>query len=162
MIETITIVTVTLLLLAYFRPGKTEPLENPLTINKVGKFSALLAPKINLAQPLLDNMSGKLDAQQRNAGNSRTHYLTVQDKDVRAHGSDHYLLAMTLLDSMLYFQATAPVSGQEDIKTITTFSQPELNRHQASNAYNPVVDGTLMEALQLAAAERGAVVSQIS
>ncbi len=161
MIETLTIVTITLLLLSYFRPGKTEPLENPLTINKIGKFSALLAPKINLAQPLLDNMSAKLDVQQRNAGNSRTHYLAVLDKDVRAHGSDHYLLAMTLLDGMLYFQATAPVSGQEDIKTITAFAQTELSRHQTGNVYEPTVDGTLMEALQLAATERGAVVSLI-
>lgn len=51
MIETLTIITLSVLFLIFFRPGKTPPLDNPMVIERPGKYHVTLAPQLNLAQP---------------------------------------------------------------------------------------------------------------
>ncbi len=157
MLETITIITLTLILLTILRPGKTPPLENPLTINRVGQFHAVLAPKINLAQPLLEAVSSRLSEQDRKVGNTQPIYFKVQDREVNAHGNDHYLLAATLRDGMLFFQATAPKKDQDDLDTIRVFSEAELARHPDTQAHADAATVALTAAIQAAASQRGAV-----
>ncbi len=162
MLETITIITLTLLLLTILRPGKTPPLENPLTINRIGQFHAVLAPRINLAQPLLETVSTRLTEQDRKAGNTAPLYFKVQDQEVKAHGDESYLLAATLRDGMLYFQATAPKSGENDLDTIRAFSEAELTRHPDTQPHVSAAAETLTSAIQTAAGQRGAVVTPLA
>ncbi len=162
MLETITIITLTLLLLAILRPGKTPPLDNPLTINRIGEFHAVLAPKINLAQPLLESASRHLNEQDRKSGNSETHYFAVHDKEVISHGTDIYLLAATLRDGVLYFQATAPKENETPLDTIRAFSGTEMTRHPDTQPHVGAADAALMAALQTAASQRGAVLDRLA
>lgn len=155
MIETLTIITLSILALIFFRPGKTEPLKSPLVINRGGQFHAVLAPMINLAQPLLENISRHLGEQERQSGNSQPLYFKVTDKEVKAHGKDFYLLAATLRDGVLYFQATAPQDKSSDLDTIRAFSEAELARHPASASHSDAAESALSNAIQAAASQRG-------
>lgn len=156
MIETLTIITLSVLFLIFFRPGKTEPLKSPLVINRVGQFNAVLAPMLNLAQPLLENISRHLGEQERHSGNSHSLYFKVSDKEVKAHGSDNYLLAATLRDGVLYFQATAPEGKNDDLATIRAFSEAELSRHPAATSgHSEAAQHALNSAIETAAGQRG-------
>lgn len=163
MIETLTIITISILLVIIFRPGKTEPLKNPLVINRVGQFNAVLAPMLNLAQPLLENISRQLGEQERQSGSCEPLYFKVSDKEVKAHGSDSYLLAATLRDGVLYFQATAPEDKASDIETIRAFSDAELTRHPAASAEDSdTAKSALINAIQTAAGQRGSTLTPLT
>jgi hypothetical protein len=163
MLETLTIITLCVIALILFRPGKTEPLNNPLVINRVGQFHAVLAPMLNLAQPLLENISRHLGEQDRQSGNSHPLYFRVKDKEVRAHGKDFYLLAATLRDGMLYFQATAPQDNNSDLETIRSFSDTEMLRHPvATAAHSDSAESALISAIQTAAEPRGSELTPIT
>jgi hypothetical protein len=160
MIETLTLITLSVIALIIFRNGRTPPLENPLTINRIGQFHAVLAPKINLAQPLLENASHRVGEDLRKQ-NTTPLYFKVEDKEVKSHGQPFYLLAATLRDGVLYFQAAAPNSSQGDVETIRAFSEAELAKHP-ENA-TPVDDAraSLAEAITAAAAQRGATLTAL-
>jgi hypothetical protein len=162
MIETLTIITLSILALIFFRPGKTEPLNNPLVINRGGQFHAVLAPMLNLAQPLLENISRHLGEQERQSGNTQPHYFKVSDKEVKAHGKDFYLLAATLRDGMLYFQAIAPQTDEKHLDTIRAFSGAELSRHPAVALESEAAEAALSRAIQAAAAQRGSTLSPLT
>jgi hypothetical protein len=166
MIETITIITLSLLALIIFRPGTTPPLESLLTINRIGQFHAVLAPKINLAQPLLENISAHISKEQRQLGNTQPIYFKVHDRDVKSHGYDFYLLAATLRDGMLYFQATSPDDrkntphkNNSHIDIIREFSEAELARHPGTAVVNNACTSALMLAIQAVAKQHGATIT---
>lgn len=161
MIETLTIITLSVIALIIFRPGKTPPLESPLVINRVGQFHAVLAPKINLAQPLLENVSRRMSENARAGDNTPPLYFRVEDKEVKAHGQDYYLLAATLRDGVLYFQAAAPGKDQNDLETIRAFSEPELSRHAETRTRADQASGALIDALHSAASQRGATLTPL-
>lgn len=162
MIETFTIVTISLLLVIYFRPGKTEPLQSPLVINRVGQFNAVLAPMLNLAQPMLENISRNLGEQERQSGNCQPQYFKVKDKEVKAHGKDFYLLAATLRDGVLYFQATAPEESGNDLDTIRSFADAELTRHPAASAEeSDNARSALLNAIETVASKRGSTLTPL-
>ncbi len=156
MIETLTIITLSIIALLIFRPGKTPPLESPLTINRVGQFHAVLAPRINLAQPLLEDISRRIPGALRSGGNAPPLYFRVQDKEVKAHGQDYYLLAATLRDGVLYFQATAPIKDTSDLDAIRAFSETELAKHPDTRPHAEDAAITLAETVRAVAAQRGA------
>ena len=115
------------------KPGRTPPLENPLVIERIGQFRATLAPRLNLSQPLLEHISRNLTGQARSLGDTSTFYFSVRDADVKAHGTDHYLLAATLHDGMLYFEVCSPRPLTYDYNTIqnaasTAHAGLQLNR----------------------------------
>lgn len=161
MIETLTIITISVILLIIFRPGKTPPLENPLTINRIGQFHAVLAPKINLAQPLLENISHRVTEEIRQNGNTPPLYFKVQDKEVKAHGQDFYLLAATLREGILYFQAVAPDKKHSNLDTIRAFSEAELSKHPETQPHAESASATLADAIQSAADQRGSTITRL-
>ncbi len=161
MIETITIVTLTLLVLAMLRPGKPEPLPKAMTINRIGQFHALLAPMINLAQPLLEDISDHVSDQDRAAGDTEPCYFVVSDREVSSHGSPYYLLAATLIDEVLYFQATGPKEGEDHLDTICAFAKTELSRHVSSKPLSEVAEASLMRAIHMATKKRGVTFVQL-
>ncbi len=161
MIETLTLITLTVIALIVFRPGKTEPLDSPLVINRVGQFRAVLAPKLNLAQPFLESVSEKLADKDRESGNTAPHYYKVSDPEVRSHGKDYYLLAATLRDGVLYFQAARPDDTRSDLETIRAFSAAELSGHPGAPPRSERAENALSTAIQASAAQRGAGVTRI-
>ncbi|MGC2457444.1 MAG: hypothetical protein WA435_05575 [Gallionellaceae bacterium] len=161
MIETLTIITVSVLALIFFRPGKTEPLNNPLVINRTGQFHAVLAPMINLSQPLLESISRQLGEEGRQNGSSKPQYFMVTDKEVKAHGYKFYLLAATLRDGVLYFQAIAPQEKENPLDTIRAFSDAEMIRHPETRPQTDSAKAALVAAIQAAADQRGVVLVPI-
>lgn len=162
MLETFTILTTCVILLIIFRPGTPPPLENPLTINRLGQFHAVLAPRINLAQPLLENISRRFTDEQRQNGNTPTLYFKVQDKEVKSHGDKFYLLAATLRDGMLYFQAAGPEKDKSDLEVIQAFSSAELAKHEETRPKAESAVSALTDAIRAAADQRGAAVAALS
>ena len=162
MLETLTIITLCTLGLIFFRPGKTEPLKSPLVINRIGQFNAVLAPMLNLAQPLLENVSRRLGEQERQSGNTSSLYFKVSDKEVKSHGKDYYLLAATLRDGVLYFQATAPDDKNSDLDTIRSFSDAEMSRHpEAAAEHSEAAENLLSSAIQAATGDRSGTLTPL-
>jgi len=60
MIETITIITLSVLFLIFFRPGKTPPLNNPLVIERPDHYHMTLPPQLNLAQPFIEAVAAQI------------------------------------------------------------------------------------------------------
>lgn len=128
MIEFTTLVTLCVLYLVFFRPGKTPPLESPLVIERAGKYQLTLAPQLNLAQPYLEAIAARVGMAEEPLPDSATQYFEVQDSQVKAHGLNFYLLAITRRNGMLYFQAARPASRDEagHLQTIREFSSAVL------------------------------------
>src|SRR5487761_2630846 len=93
MVESATLITLCMLYLIFFRPGKTPPLENPLVIERAGQYHLTLAPRLNLAQPFIEAVAGQLALS--SAQNIASQFFEVRDKQVVAHGYDFYLLAVS-------------------------------------------------------------------
>lgn len=111
MIELTILTIVTLVVLSLLRPGKTPPLDNPLIIQRPGQYHMTLAPQLNLAQPLIEDIAKRLAPTCDPAQNSQTLCFEMRDREVTAHGQDHYQLTITQRNGMLYFQAIASPAG---------------------------------------------------
>ena len=109
MIETISVITITFLLLAYFWPGKTPPHENPLTIERSGKYKITLAPRLNLAQPYIESLAEHILSLIEGINGSAIEYFVIRDNQVKAHGSEIYLLAICCINQMMYFYGANPM-----------------------------------------------------
>ncbi len=112
MIETLTVITVSVLLLIFFRPGKTPPLDNPLVIERSGKYRIILAPKLNLAQSFIEAIAKRIESLLVNNDHSNAvKYYSVRDSNISKRGNEEYLLAVIFRNGMLYFQAGWPLSN---------------------------------------------------
>ena len=164
MIETITIITLCVLYLVFFRPGKTEPLKNPLVIERPGQYHMTLAPQLNLAQPFVEAVAQQL-GQAGDAGqNTASVYFEVRDRQVTAHGDDCYLLAITRRNGMVYFQATAPQGKGHDgrVATLRAFADEALARFPAAQDAPLGDDAQFVAAVRQVAQSRGVVVQPLS
>ena len=164
MIETLTLITLCVLFLVFFRPGKTPPLDSPLVIERPGKYKMTLAPKLNLAQPFLEAISARLDklnisAQRGNA----LQCFSISDKQV-ANKSDVYLLAIIMREGMLYFMAEQPTSNNPGnyLETIKTFARDALADFPGSDERSQMLSDNIVNAVQGASLERGIVAEILS
>jgi len=150
MIETITLITLSLLLMSILRPGKTPPLDNPLVIERPGQYHMTLAPQINLAQPFIEAVAKQMGAPDDPSRHSETQYFEVRDNQVKAHGDDCYLLAVTLRNNMLYFQAASPLSVDQNnrCKNIRELADSVLARFPATGEHNYALDESIVTAAQ--------------
>ncbi|MFA6971190.1 MAG: hypothetical protein WC208_07290 [Gallionella sp.] len=130
MIETATLITLCMLFLIFFRPGKTPPLENPLVIERPGQYHLTLAPQLNLAQTFIEALANQIASSDEAAQSSATQFFEVRDNQVAAHGFDLYLLAITRRKGMLLFQAARPLSKDKNcyLSTISEFAHAVLAR----------------------------------
>jgi len=116
MIE-LTLVTLALLFVVFVvKPGRTPPLANPMIINRLGQYHITLAPQLNLAQPLIEDIAKRLGNPAEMAANSSSLCFEVRDAEVTAHGKDFYLLAITRRNGMLYFQATTSLAQDAKVR----------------------------------------------
>jgi len=163
MIETITLITLSLLLMSILRPGKTPPLDNPLVIERPGRYHMTLAPQINLAQPFIEAVDKQLGSVNDANQYSATQFFEVRDNQVTAHGHDCYLLAITQRNGMRYFQATSPLNGSQSNshKTISEFAEKVLARFPFTGENNPIMNERIVAAVQEAAQLRCIQIKQL-
>lgn len=162
MIESATLITLCILYLVFFRPGKTPPLENPLVIERAGQYQLTLAPQLNLAQPFIEAIASRIGTSDETKPDSQTQFFEVRDKQVTAHGYDFYLLAITRRRGMLYFQAARPASKDQTshLHTIGEFSNTVLARIPGGEEQAPGDD--LAAAVQQVADLRGTQVKTLT
>lgn len=150
MIETATLITLCMLYLIFFRPGKTPALENPLVIERPGQYHLTLAPQLNLAQPFIEALINLPELSDREGANSATQFFEVRDKQVVAHGYDFYLLAITLRNGIVYCQAVRPLSNEpaDQLPAISEFSHAVLARFPDDEAHAAIWDEKIVAAAQ--------------
>ncbi len=156
MIETLTLITLSILLLIYFRPGKTPPLDNMLVIERPGHYRVTLAAQLNLAQPFIEAIATEIGAPLDANQHSRTLCFEVRDKQVTAHGHRHYLLAITQRDGMLYFQAAAPRTLTPDTpcETLMEFSSSVMANVRLTGTHDIALDERIVSAVKITAYQR--------
>ena len=164
MIESITIVTISLLLLAYFRPGKTPPLENPLIINRAGKYQITLAPKLNLAQPFIEAVAKEINIAFPATESKAIQFFVVRDRQARSHGSDIYLLSICYRNNMLYFYAENPQPNtpNEYLDVIKAYSVDCMEGFPATDEHTKAIESAITLATQAVAKERGIEVNLLT
>lgn len=154
MIETLTLITLCVLYLVFFRPGKTPPLNQSLVIDRPGKYHVTLAPHLNLAQPFVEAIAQQLLDTAPRSGDSTTQFFEVSDKHVTSHGHETYLLAITQRDGILLFQAIAPAAGIEPVQTLSEFSHGVLARFPSSAEPDAAIADEIKDAAQQVANTR--------
>ena len=156
MIETFTLITLSILLLIYFRPGKTPPLDNPLVIERPGHYRVTLAAQLNLAQPFIEAIAAQLGKPLDPDQLSRTQCFEVRDKQVTAHGHKHYLLAITQRNGMLYFQAATPKKMTPDTphETLMEFSNTVMENIPVTGSHDNALDEHIVNAVKITAQQR--------
>jgi hypothetical protein len=165
MIETITVITLGILFLVYFRPGKTPPLENQLVIERPGKYKIILAPRLNLAQPFIEAVIDRLvKLYVSTQHGSAIQYFAVSDKQVAANHGDVYLLAIIVHGGMLYFLAAHPLSGNPGnyLETIRTQANDLLRDFPASDEGGKSAGEHIVSAIMDVAQERDIAVDLLS
>jgi len=162
MIETLTLITLCILYLVFFRPGKTPPLSNPLVINRPGKYHVTLAPHLNLAQPFVEAIAQQLIESTDRSGNSETQFFRVTDKHVTSHGHDTYLLAITQRDGLLLFQAAAPAVGTDHLHTISEFAKVALEKFPPSDDPEVNIDQKIVSTAERVASTKRVEITRIN
>lgn len=165
MIETLTIITLCVLFLVFFRPGKTPPLDNPLVIERPGKYKMTLAPKLNLAQPFIEAISGRMDKLDISVQHGNTvQCFAVNDKQVAANKSDVYLLAIIIREGMLYFLAEQPKSDGPGnyLETIKNSAKDLLTDLPDNDDGSKTLGENILNAVKQVSQERGIAVDLLS
>ena len=114
MIEFITLTILSILVISIMRPGKTPPLENPLTIERPGRYRMKLAPQLNLAQPFIEVIAERLQTLTTTPVENLVWWFEITDKNVVAHGHQHYFLKMNRRVNLWEFEAIAPAAKSID------------------------------------------------
>lgn len=173
MLETIIAVSSLIALIILVRRASRQVvLPNPVLVQRDGEYSAVLAPHLNTAQPLIENFMHTLRAQlnviKLDANkNSTTLYFKIHDKHTTAHGHEFYLLAITLRDGILYFQAVTPRAldnNDEDshLKTVQETSSRILANVPSHGTYYAEIDSAIITALTTAAQKQTIVVHPLT
>ncbi len=164
MIETLTLLTLCVLFLVFFRPGKTPPLENQLVIDRPGKYKITLAPKLNLAQPFIEAIVDRLAKSNISTQQgSAAQFIAVSDKQVATTHGGAYLLAIIVREGMIYFYGVQTASGNPAnyLETIKIGAKDMLENFPASDERSQALEENLLAATLDVAAERGIVVDPL-
>jgi hypothetical protein len=163
MIE-LTILALVLLIVVFFvKPGRTPPLQDPLIIDRAGKYHITLAPQLNLAQAYIENIAQQLDKIGCSPLNSSTIYFEVRDSNVIAHGRDFYLLAITQRNGKLYFQAISSHAGfpQDRLNELKEFAKAVLINITANGGDSEELNQLIVSAALDAAQAHGINISKL-
>jgi hypothetical protein len=158
MIELTLLTGLTILVVLTLRRGKPVVLDNPLIIQRVGKYHFTLAPQLNQVQTLGEHIAKHLAAQPPLTGDSPTLYFSVLDP--KTFKQQIYLLAATVRHGVLYLQAIHPQPLLRDrdshLDTVRTFAtavlaqQPPTQNNTAEAGLNQAIDNAAQElAIQL-------------
>ncbi len=165
MIELIIFAGLITLIVLTIRSGKVV-LENPLIIERAGQYHITLAPQLNLALPFIEAIAKQLDTPREASQNSATQCFEVRDRLVTAHSHDLYLLAITLRNGMLYFQAITPHPLVRDkdtpLKTLMDFANAVLARLPATGDHDAAIAERIVAAADTAAQQFGIGIKQLT
>ncbi len=152
---------------AYRRVAQPVALPNSVLVQHEGEYSALLAPHLNTAQPLIESFIHTLHAQLNvikldTSKNSSTLYFKIYGQETTAHRRKFYLLAITLRSGMLYFQAVSPHARDSNdegrlLKTVQEASSRTLVNVPSHGTYYAEMDGEIITALTTAAQNQAIV-----
>lgn len=174
MIETILAVsTLITLIILVMRANRRVTLPNPVLVQRDGEYSAVLAPNLNTAQPLIESFMHMLRTQLNlikldTRKSSSTLYFKIHDKNTTAHGYEFYLLAITLRDGILYFQAVAPRAlddknvGNGHLKTVQEVATRTLANVPSHGTYYAEMDRAIITALTTTAQKQTIVVHPLA
>jgi hypothetical protein len=98
------------------------------------------------------------------AGNSSTNYFEVRDAEVKAHGRDFYLLAITFRNGKLFFQAISSHAGfaQDRLHELIEFTQTVLINIPVNGDDNEELNQLIVSATLDAAQARSINISKLS
>lgn len=164
MIETLTIITLCVLFLIFFRPGKTPPLESQLVIERPGRYKITLAPKLNLAQPFIEAIIDRLAKSNVSTQQGSTmQFFAVSDRQVATAHGDAYLLAIIVREGMIHFVGVQPTSGDpaKHLETIKANAKDLLKDLPVGDERSKVLEDSLLGAIREVSEERGIVVDQL-
>ncbi|MGB8411153.1 MAG: hypothetical protein WCE58_14750, partial [Gallionella sp.] len=121
------------LIVITIRRARPVILQNPVIIQRPGEYHITMAPQLNRAQTFIEKIAAEYSRTHSLQGDFTSRYFEVRDPKVFAQGADCYLLAVTLRDGLLYFQAANPGKPQKDaashLQTIREFSEKVLKQH---------------------------------
>jgi hypothetical protein len=128
LIEFITLSILTILAISILRPGKTPPLENPLTIERPGRYRMKLAPQLNLAQPFIEVIAERLQTLTTTPAENLVWWFEITDKNVASHGHQHYFLKINWRAGLWEFEAIAPTakSIENDQSAVVVTKEDEI------------------------------------
>jgi len=155
---------IVLILLAYFRPGTTPPLENPLTIERSGKYKITLSHRLNLAQPFIEEVAELIRPLLVGINGSAINFFVVRDIQVKAHGSDIYLLAICCHNQMIYFYAANPKPdfSTEYLDMIKVYSLDCIKDYSDSDLNREILEEIIISSTVAAAKVRRIEVSLLN
>jgi hypothetical protein len=134
--ESLLLITIITLVVLTIRRAKPVVLENSVTIQRPGQYHIILAPQLNRAQTFIEQIANKFILLHPPKGDLSSQYFEVRDPKVFAQGQNCYLLAVTLRDGMLYFQAINPQPLLHDadshLKALREYSETVLQQHPHS------------------------------
>lgn len=107
MIETLTLTTLCVLYLIFFRPGKTPMLDNPLVIDRLGQYRISIAPQLNLAQPFVEAVGKRLAADTRARSTTQECSFAIFDKQAVPREQDFYWLVVSIRNGIPDLQVAA-------------------------------------------------------
>ena len=153
--ESLLLITIITLIVITIRRARPVILENPVIIQRPGQHHITLAPQLNRAQTFIEQIATRFSKSHSLQGDFPSRYFEVRDPKVFARGTDCYLLAVTLRDGLLYFQAVNPVKSQNDenghLKTISEFSEKVLKQHPQTDTASEPGEVELADAVQTVA-----------
>lgn len=168
MIEiTLATIIITIIVVLTLRNTKRAVLENPVILNRTGQYHATLAPKLNLVQTFIEAIAKQLPGPRDANLNSSTLCFEVRDPEAAAIGHTLYLLAITMRNGMLYFQAIVPrppTSAQDShFHMLTESANSTLARAPAAdNALTTGMDDRLISATTTTAQQLGISITQLA
>ena len=148
---TLLTILVTIVVLA-IRRGKPVVLENPLIINRIGKYHATLAPQLNQTQGLVEQIYRQFAASAATAGETDALSYQVHDARVCCNEDKFYLLAVSLRRGVLYFQAIMPQplirDADSHLSTLQSFADQVMRElpPPANTAARPLIDQAVRSA----------------
>lgn len=125
MFELTLLIGIILVIVLALRRNIPVVLENPLIIQRTGEYYCTIAPRLNQAQTLLEQIAQQFAPHRNPDQDSDTLYYRLHDPRVHRTAAQYYLLALTLRHSVLYFQVLPP-APPDDLNTLKNFTQAVL------------------------------------
>ena len=136
--ESLLLLTIITLIVITIRRARPVILENPVTIQRPGQYHITLAPQLNRAQTFVEQIARQFIELHHPKGDMPTQYFEVRDPTVFSKGQNSYLLAISMRDGILYFQAVNPEPLKDDAdshyKTLRAFAESVLQQHPLSGS----------------------------
>jgi hypothetical protein len=132
-VELFLLVLLVALVVLVIRGGKSATLVKPLIIQSPGRYHITLAPQLERAQTLIEQITVLFTQSHPPQQDLPGQFFEVRDPDAPAQQGNCYLLAVSYRDKLLYFQAIMPQPLLSDsdshLKQAREFSEAVLTLH---------------------------------